>query len=147
MVASSFAGRVRIRDRQLADPEVLHAVGAALEARAGILEVSGNPRVGSVLICYDEEAMGLDDVLEAVGAFFSPPGPGEAAPRGGRGRGGWVKVGMLGSLGLSLAGAALGAKKLHVIAGLVFLATVAAHVIDKEAAKSRYRRRSSHGAG
>ena len=130
-IASSIPGRVRIRDAALRDRERLRALEAGVGALAGVGAMRANAGAGSLVVHYDAAALAVEvferrvdalvDEVIAASRRRAARSPGARANRA-------AKIGMLGSLGVSLAFAAAGAKRWHVLSGGVFLACLAVHV-------------------
>lgn len=102
--------------------------------------VEANPRTGSILVLYDPSRTHEQPLLRLLGQttvtrVTSRKAQSAEAPRPTR-RGRPLrmqvnqvaKLGMIGSLGVSLGLAAAGAKKGHALAGGAFLAALAAHL-------------------
>lgn len=68
-------GRLRLRADLLRDPEVAARVQAALNGEPGILRVSHNPKIGSVLIEYQPGLVDADVLIACVAgaAGLDPP--------------------------------------------------------------------------
>jgi hypothetical protein len=108
--------------------------------------VSVNPRAGSLLILFQQARTTLGEITALLARFLpeetsTSPSPAPAAKtRAGRPRQAGlaavkrqaINLGMLAALLASLAGAALGAKALHIIAGLVFVGFFGLHFLDKK---------------
>lgn len=66
-VAHVFPGRIRLKvPREMLDSTALHEAERALTALPGVREVRANPTARSVVIAYDEQEIGLADMLAAV---------------------------------------------------------------------------------
>ncbi|MBI5586222.1 MAG: hypothetical protein HY892_20625 [Deltaproteobacteria bacterium] len=151
VVASRIAGRLRIRSEALKQEPRLLAVREALLATPGVGGVEANPRVGSLLVLYSEAATKAEEILKVVSnSLESGPGPGSAGERRRKSVEGPPtcratltmklarkrkirKVGLLTSLALNLLGAIFDLKKLHLPAGLIFVALVGDHVYQRRA--------------
>jgi hypothetical protein len=158
-VASHFEGRVRIRDAALTKEPLLSQAREALLALPGVSSVEANPRVGSVLVLYAAAVTALEKLLrtlaEALGVPEQerPKSP-AAEPQGATGRVPLLSripslpkipfampsvlknriinnIGMLASLGLSLAAVLIHLKKLHVLAGIVFVGLFGIHLFER----------------
>lgn len=144
MITSCIEGRIRVRDGLLRNSAVAGSLRRLLLATPGIREVSANPRAGSLLILYQQARTTLGEITALLARFLpeeaSTPAAPAAKPRPGRPRRTTaaavrrqaVNLGMLAALLASLAGAALGAKALHIIAGLVFVGFFGLHFLDKK---------------
>jgi hypothetical protein len=153
VIASCIDGRLRIRDELLRSAAAADAVRRTLLAAPGIREVSANPRAGSLLILYQQAQTTLRKITDLLSRYLLPEKsaptsmPERAAlerrsserrtlptrrsalvPRVRRQA---VNLGMLAALLVSMAGAVLDAKTLHIVAGLVFLGIFAIHLFDK----------------
>ncbi len=77
-------GRLRIK---LADvkgaPDEARAVETQIRELPGVNHVTANPVTGSVLILYDTERTGIDEITEALQTlgYLSQPAPAADAPR------------------------------------------------------------------
>jgi len=151
VVASLLDGRVRIRDEGLKREQLVSRIREALLATPGVSIVESNPRVGSLLVIFSAALTAVDKLLKMVsdllGPTENPNGGGEAPkssgilplgsklsftiPPGVKRR--LVNLGMLTSLALSLAAAVFGFKKLHILAGIVFVALFGDHFYQKRA--------------
>lgn len=149
IVASLLDGRLRVRDEALKREPLATRVRDALLATPGVAAAEVNPRVGSMLVLYDAALAAVDQILETVAGLLGTSvqaGPETAAP----GRparmplsGGMslfpspamkrrvVNLGMLASLALSIAAAVLDFKKLHILAGILFLALFGDHFYQR----------------
>lgn len=128
-ISSSVPGRLRIRHAALRLPEAARLV-STLAALPGVAAVQHNPRVGSLLLTYDVARLPEADLLSMLSrhaAAFAdrvsedgtchPVSPG------------MITASLAGTLGLTVLGAIVGRKRLHVTAGLLFLASVGGHVL------------------
>jgi hypothetical protein len=146
-IASCIDGRIRVRDGLLRNSAVADSLSRLLLETPGIREVSANPRAGSLLILYQQAKTSFGEISALLARFLpeqastsasTSPAP-AAKSRTGRSRRTTaavrrqaVNLGMLAALLVSLAGAALGAKALHIIAGLVFVGFFGLHFFDKK---------------
>ena len=154
VIASCIDGRLRIRDDLLRNASAADAVRRVLLAAPGVREVSVNPRAGSLLILYHQAQTTLRKITDLLSRYLLPE---RAAPasldkrsvperRSHNRRAGLptrrsallprirrqaVNLGMLSALLVSMAGAVLGAKMLHIVAGVVFLGVLAIHLFDQ----------------
>lgn len=147
-IVSSIAGRMRLRHRTLREPGCHAALLASLSNLDGIVAVEGSVRTGSLLLRYDAERVGLATMEARVTAIAGtalglpevPRGSGSALVSVPERRGTsskrsyarrlntYSKIGMLCSLGASLALAAVGKKHLHAATGALFTALLAIHM-------------------
>ena len=146
MVTSCIDGRIRVRDGLLRNSTVAGSLSRLLLETPGVREVSVNPRAGSLLILFQQARTTLGEITALLARFLpeetsTSPSPAPAAKtRAGRPRQAGlatvkrqaINLGMLAALLASLAGAALGAKALHIIAGLVFVGFFGLHFLDKK---------------
>ena len=147
-ITSCIDGRIRVRDGLLRNSTVAGSLSRLLLETPGVREVSANPRAGSLLILFQQARTTLGEITALLARFLpeeastspsSAPAP-AAKARTGRPRRATtaavrrqaVNLGMLAALLASLAGAALGAKALHIIAGLVFVGFFGLHFLDKK---------------
>lgn len=149
MLAASIPGRLRLRDERLRQPEICRGLAESLRTIDGVLSVEARPAAGSLLLHYDAErcpraameATALAAVDRVLPAADDAPdfadAPTAAAPRPAgssrrqRSRE-WnrvAKLGMIASLPLSLALAAGGAKKAHIVSGGAFTLLLLVHLI------------------
>ncbi|MBK1687591.1 HMA2 domain-containing protein [Rubrivivax gelatinosus] len=140
-IVSSVPGRLRLRDARLRRDALRDAVLARLDSLPALRTLRANAAAGSVVVEYDgtrvDEAAMCREVLDAVAPWLPAreaapsPAPAAARPRRpGRRRqlARATNVGMLASLGSSLALAAAGAKAAHVATGSVFLGLLGVHL-------------------
>lgn len=130
-IASVIPGRIRVRDPQLRLPDRLERLRAALAANEGIVSTEANPAAGSLLLYYDAAKVAPEIMEALVDAAVDTElaTPRHAYPPSARVRiNRAAKHGMLGSLALSLALAAAGQKRWHVISGGLFLASLSLHL-------------------
>lgn len=151
VVASHFDGRVRIRDEGLKREPLLARVRETLLAAPGVSGVEGNPRVGSLLVLYSAAVTALDKILETVAGLIGSGEAGEEGAEAGafarvsakissrvpfsipaRVKRNVTNIGMLGALLLSVVAAIFDLKKLHILAGIVFLALFGVHVFERK---------------
>lgn len=130
-IASSTPGRVRIRDLALRNPTRMERVESALDRIDGIHDIVPNAAAGSIVLHYDATAIEPDKLehrIDAIvdAALAAPGKPGRHKLRRQANRA--AKIGMLGSLGASLALAATGNKRWHAVTGGVFVACLGVHL-------------------
>jgi hypothetical protein len=152
VIASCIDGRLRVRDELLRNTAAADAVRRVLLAAPGVREVSANPRAGSLLIIYQQAQTTLRKITDLLNRYLLPERsvPASLAERSPTERRSHdrrigpptrrselfprrqaVNLGMLAALLVSMAGAVLGAKMLHIVAGVVFLGVLAIHLFDK----------------
>lgn len=152
ILASLLHGRLRVRDEGLKRDELADQVTDALLADPGVSTAEVNPRVGSLLVVYDAAQVGTERVLEMISSVLGPvegaeQEAGEAQKPFSRACCGGmslsippavrrkvVNLGMLASLALSVAAAIFDFKKLHIFAGIVFLALFGDHFFQRREA-------------
>lgn len=127
-IASSTPGRVRIRDLALRNPTRMERVESALDRIDGIHDIVPNAAAGSIVLHYDATAIEPDELEHRIDAIVdaAPGKPGRHKLRRQANRA--AKIGMLGSLGASLALAATGNKRWHAVTGGVFVACLGVHL-------------------
>jgi len=149
VVASLLHGRMRVRDAGLKKDALAAQVTDALLETPGVASAEVNLRVGSLLVLYDAAVVGAQAVLDTISGFLGSPeeevpveeaqGPSGrsccgrmslSVPPAVRRR--IVNLGMMASLALSVAAAVFDLKKLHVLAGIVFLALFGDHFLQKK---------------
>jgi hypothetical protein len=139
-LVSDIEGRLRIRDKLLKDSYVADAARKDLLDSQGITHVSINFKVGSMLILYEPSQITRTDVENIVFQWLKPVVADEneatifrsPAPRMTMKRRKLVNTTMLSSLLVSLVLAALDAKKLHILSGLLFLSALGLHLSTKQ---------------
>lgn len=130
-IASSSPGRVRIRDLALRDRHRIAQFEAHVRRIEGIQELQANVVAGSVVVFYDSTQIKpreledrIDQLVDTVLAI-----PRTRVRRSLRNRANRLaKIGMLASLGGSLALAATGNKRWHALSGGAFLACLGVHI-------------------
>lgn len=127
MIASSIPGRIRIRHPRLRLHDWAEKARRDVAALPGVDGATLNDRVGSLLVSFDPKRTGEHEIARALDL---PADRVEAARQAGRKRmpGGLVSMGLLGSLGLTVAAGFLKLKWLHVAAGAALVVFVGAHV-------------------
>lgn len=149
VVASLLSGRLRVRDEGLKREPLVDRVRDALMGTPGVAQVDANPRVGSLLVLYDAALAAAEQILKTIAELLGSAGEagGQEEPRSASGRIPFVgkaslsvspavrrkvvNLGMLASLLLSVAAAILDFKKLHILAGVVFLALFGDHFFQR----------------
>jgi hypothetical protein len=159
-VSSHIEGRIRIRDAGFRKEALLTRAREALLGLPGVSEVEANPRVGSLLVIYAAAVTAVQQLLrtlsELLGSGEEIAAEAEAAaasakptlvqrarlalPLVGKVRLALPSVlkkrvlnniGMLVTLGISLGAAAFYLKKLHILAGLVFVGLFGIHLFER----------------
>ncbi len=143
VVASHFEGRLRIRDEGLKGEPLLSRVREALLVTPGVSGVEANPRVGSLLVLYTATKTTIEKVMKVVSDFLGSEKKGNTSevkriiakvpfsiPA--RVKRNLTNFGMLAALLLSVAAALFDLKKLHILAGIVFLAFFGAHFFERK---------------
>jgi hypothetical protein len=141
LIASSIPGRSRLHHAALRNPHLLERLRTAVAVWPGVLAVETNPRAGSLLIRYDPQRLEPrpceERALAAAAELFGTQGATAArCQRPAHAVGGlpgvtvnrWAKRGMLASLALLLALAAMGFKSWHALVGIAFLHGLAVHL-------------------
>lgn len=143
-LASRLPGRLRLRDRALRGRDAHEGLLAEFRGWPGVVSVEGNLTTGSILLHYDVGQVTQADmeakVLKAVSGPETTPEPVAskapakrlASPSSSRRAlirrlNRYSKIGMLGSLALSLAALA-GSKRMHAGAGGLFVALMLVHM-------------------
>mgnify|MGYP003492859376 FL=1 len=131
-IVSSIPGRARLRDQQLCDSQQLDRVRNKLSVLAGVLSVDGNPRAGSLIVCYDSQRQDparMDAKIELVAATeLAKPRLPVKRSIGRVQVNRYAKRGMLTSLAVSMLLAAAGQKRWHAATGGVFLPCLMVHL-------------------
>lgn len=130
-VVAAIPGRIRVRDRLLAQGDRLERLREAAATRPGVTAVRTNPGSGSLVVHYDAARVApeaMEKWLEnRVDRELHRP-----LPRSGRSRRMAInraaKATMLASLAATLALAATGNKRGHTLAGLGFVSALAVHL-------------------
>lgn len=130
-IVSSLPGRIRLRDPALRLPDHLDRLCLALEAMDGVLAVEGNVKAGSVVFRYDAAGQEVEELEAAVEAALelelARPRPAHRPSTRVRVNR-YAKRGMLVTLGASLALAAAGNKRWHIVTGGAFVACLLVHL-------------------
>ena len=149
-ITSHFEGRVRIRDDGLKKEPLLSRAREALLAMPGVSEVEANPRVGSLLVLYAAAVTAVEKMMKTLSDILGSWEEVRAADEPGQAIGKipfarrvsftmpsvmkrriMNNIGMLASLALSLGAAVFYLKKLHVLAGIVFVALFGIHLFER----------------
>lgn len=143
MITSCIPGRVRLRHPRLHDPDESGRLCALLRVTEGILDVTANPRTGSLLVRYDTTVVDEDDLARAAARctdYLAASGYGQTSGkqrgRGVQARAGFdrretarlAKRGMMVTLGATLLLGLAGREKAHVAAGTLFTLCNAYHI-------------------
>lgn len=64
-IESFFPGRIRVSSPLFKKERVLAEVRERLSGRAGIREIRGNVRTGSLVVAYDASVVSTDELLQA----------------------------------------------------------------------------------
>ncbi|MBI4765810.1 MAG: hypothetical protein HY787_14625 [Deltaproteobacteria bacterium] len=148
-VASHIEGRVRVRSQMLKRGPRLSMVREALLSTPGVGRVEANPRVGSLLVLYSGTVTKIEKILKVVSDILeNGDGAGSATELkkklGGSPQAGRIsmtripvakrkikRIGLLASMGLILGAATFDLKKLHLLAGITFLALLGDHLYQR----------------
>ena len=129
-IASSSPGRIRIKDPALRGRDCLSRVHKELAPLEGVRELSPNLVAGSIVVFFDHGEVSpakLEQRIEqALDAALAAPRKARRSIHNRVNRA--AKIGMLGSLGASLALAATGNKRWHAVTGGVFVACLGVHL-------------------
>lgn len=142
-IVAAVPGRLRLRDPLLARPPQAEAIAAKLRAIDGVRSAEPRPAASSLVLYFDTARHSVpamvDAVLAAVPEFAAVPDPETDTPevrpavssarRRSRQLNRVAKLGMLASLPASLALAAGGSKRLHIVTGGVFTLLLLAHLL------------------
>lgn len=144
VTVSDFEGHLRIRDEQLKNPLVAEAIRDSLAAFPEVYQSRAHVRAGSLLVLYLHSTGVRERIMDRITPYLRCD-QGEAGDRNGSDRVGYLSVrvravtrrrlvhaGLLASLVSSLLGAAFDRKKLHVIAGILFLGVLGFHLSNKK---------------
>lgn len=148
-ISSHIEGRLRVRDPRLRNAGFLQMLQEKLQCLHGVSAVSGSPRSGSLLVLYRQAQLPLEKIdhllTELLGSGQNErpeprPKPADEAPRSlpelplSLNRRQAVNWSMLLCLLLSLGALAVGSKRIHIIAGTVFVGILGLHLFDKRKA-------------
>ncbi len=129
-IASSSPGRIRIKDPALRGRDCLSRVHKELAPLEGVRELRPNLVAGSIVVFFDHGEVSpakLEQRIEqALDAALAAPRKARRSIHNRVNRA--AKIGMLGSLGASLALAATGNKRWHAVTGGVFVACLGVHL-------------------
>jgi hypothetical protein len=138
MNVRTIPGRVRLRAPALRKPLTAWPLREELKSLPGVEEVEANIRVGSLLVCYDPKELSEKRILDLLDARLPgglqlpatrPAGTGPLRMTMQEKR--VLYYTMLSGLGTSLAALLIDSKKVHFIAGLLFLSGLSLHLTDK----------------
>ncbi|MBZ0157820.1 MAG: hypothetical protein K8I29_16615 [Alphaproteobacteria bacterium] len=131
MVTSYVEGRVRVRDKALNRSSTITALKESLLKYKGIIKVTENRRVGSLLVIYDRAVTGIRKIMAIIAGYLNTSGTlnkvTASIKRSGKAFRRAINIGMLSALLASIVAAIVGSKGMHVIAGTGFLALFAMH--------------------
>ena len=136
-ILSSLPGRLRVSHPNLKSSRTMAHITHCIEQLDGIRQVEGQTITGSILIHYDHHALQELELMQEVFGDFraSYKAPREAKKKKGfrlhKSNKLWrtsLHGGMIGSLAICTYTGFEGPKKLHVKAGLAFLAVTAEHM-------------------
>lgn len=131
-VVSTVSGRLRVRSRRLKSPAFARELAAKLGLQPGVLEVHPNPAASSLAVLFDADEVDLeqleDEIESLCDARTAPTGRAKGGARLSPSVNRIAKIGMVSSLGTSMAFAALGRKKPHIAFGTAFLAFAGVHM-------------------
>ena len=129
-IASSSPGRIRVKDPALRGRDCLSRVHKELAPLEGVRELRPNLVAGSIVVFFDHGEVSpakLEQRIEqALDAVLAAPRKARRSIHNRVNRA--AKIGMLGSLGASLALAATGNKRWHAVTGGVFVACLGVHL-------------------
>ena len=129
-IASSSPGRIRVKDPALRGRDCLSRVHKELAPLEGVRELRPNLVAGSIVVFFDHGEVSpakLEQRIEqALDVALAAPRKARRSIHNRVNRA--AKIGMLGSLGASLALAATGNKRWHAVTGGVFVACLGVHL-------------------
>lgn len=129
-IAPSSPGRIRVKDPALRGRDCLSRVHKELAPLEGVRELRPNLVAGSIVVFFDHGEVSpakLEQRIEqALDAALAAPRKARRSIHNRVNRA--AKIGMLGSLGASLALAATGNKRWHAVTGGVFVACLGVHL-------------------
>lgn len=142
-ITSYLPGRVRVRDQSLTNHRRASELHAILTLLPGVRSVSVNHRSGSMLVTYDPQHPMERQLRELLNATDGTPGSTvtnrRTIHRPPKKRTGYapskrklLNYGMMITMVLTGAGAALHMKKLHALAGFLFMGIAGLHMVDKQ---------------
>jgi cation transport ATPase len=132
MVVSTVAGRIRVRSNRLKSKKVADEVRQRAAKLDGVTQARVNPAAGSLVVTYDPglvDTIELEDALEAL-CLDTAAAPRKLVSRDvSRHLNRATKLGMMATLGTSLAYGFAGKKKPHIGFGAAFLAFAGMHML------------------
>lgn len=132
MISSYIEGRVRIRHNALKDLELMSAVLSAVQGEEGILHVSANPKIGSLLVLYDPDRISREKLLMAAKLLEAKDEDKACSPRSSRREARRRESLLLGSVyGLTLLSGLVGGARLHVATAGLFTLLAFKHLYDR----------------
>lgn len=131
-IVSAVPGRLRIKDSAFGDATVGERIALRLTQELSLTSTRINTGAASIVINYDADSMSPGELhlrIEQVLAAELGQPPFSPRRRSRRLRvNRYAKIAALTSLGASLAFAAAGSKRLHVLTGSVFVACLGVHL-------------------
>lgn len=137
-IVSFVDGRVRLRHASLKDKDTADMIRAVVGSVDGVISAETNPATGSLLVYYDPDRLGREQLLELAeqGMAFLPEAEGaerkEFSLRKslfGREADLFVDRVLLASLVCCVGGAAAGMSQLHRVAGGIFTLASLQHIV------------------
>ena len=131
-IVSAVPGRLRIKDSAFADATVGERIALLLSQELSLTSTRVNPGATSIVLNYDADSISPGElhrqVEQRLAAELGRPllSPRRRARRLRVNR--YAKIAALTSLGASLAFAAAGRKRLHVLTGTIFVASLGVHL-------------------
>ena len=131
-IVSAVPGRLRIKDSAFADATVGERIALRLTQELSLASTRINTGATSIVINYDADAISPGELHRQVEQLLAeelgqPPfSPRRRSRRLRVNR--YAKIAALTSLGASLAFAAAGRKRLHVLTGTIFVASLGVHL-------------------
>lgn len=136
-IVSAVPGRMRIKDNRFGEASAANDFVSRLQQAVGAgggVATRINPQASCVVVRYDAGRVAPADMQRAAQGLLTAPAQPPRAKSHGKRRSRrlrinrYAKIGALTSLAASMAFAAAGSKRLHVVTGMVFLACLAAHL-------------------
>lgn len=131
MIVSTVSGRIRLRSNRLKSRKIATKAMQQAEELAGVTDVRINPAAGSLVVSYDTRAVDTVELEDQLEVLCMPPKLTQRDTRKiiGRYANKATKVGMLTTLGTSLAYAYMGNKKAHIRFGQAFVVFAGLHLL------------------
>lgn len=133
-ILSSTPGRLRVAHPSLKQPQIMSDVVHCMQGIEGVELAEGQTLTGSILIQYNDEIMKeldlVHDLLDDIRSSFLPSLPAKRHALFHKGNSQWrnlLQLGMLGSLLVCTVTGFTGAKKVHLVTGLLFLLITGEH--------------------